>query len=251
MIQVASEIWCRSSNYIRNTKSGRLERQRVVRLACREQGTEMVDWTNMPGTQRDILRSRKGFHHRTQLILLTLYDFIVIFVLSFPIINITSGSAHEIGLTCNRDVSYIVRTQSILINYAESNATWFDTLSARLDGDLVQFLIRQVQVLGPNHTQTRPNPIHGYAQCAYATWKPRVLERQFHRIAVLVSCWCTINELVLWIKQSAHRNQMWTPSVILTLLMPDCLKLKTMKKMWEWLVCTRKYQSSSESIIKK
>jgi hypothetical protein len=119
--------------------------------------------------------------------LLTLHESYRNFVPSFPIVNISSGSAHEFILTCNRDVSRDERTQSILIKYAESFAVYVGTLSVSLDGDLVQFLIRQVQVLGPNHTQTRPNPIHGYAQCVHSTSKPCILKRQFHRIAVLHS----------------------------------------------------------------
>ena len=147
----------------------------------------MVDWTNMPGTQRDILRSRKGFHHWTQHNLIDLARFYCNFCTIIPDCQYLFGSAHEIGLTCNQDVSHDMRAQSILIKYVESNAVCVGTLSVSLDGDLVQFLIRQVQVLGPNHTQTRPNPIHGYAQCVHSTSKPCILERQFHRIAVLDS----------------------------------------------------------------
>ncbi len=147
----------------------------------------MVDWTNMPGTQRDITRSRKSFHHWTRHMLLTLHEFYRNFCTIIPDCQYLFGSAHEFILLCNQDVSHDMRTQSVLIKYVESNAVCVGTLSVSLDGDLVQFLIRQVQVLGPNHTQTRPNPIHGYAQCVHSTSKPCILERQFHRIAVLAS----------------------------------------------------------------
>jgi hypothetical protein len=91
----------------------------------------MVDWSNMPGTQRDILRSRKSFHHCTQHILLTLHEFSVIFAALLLIVNIKSGSAHEFILTYNGDESRDERIQSVHIHYVESIAVCVGTLSVR------------------------------------------------------------------------------------------------------------------------
>ncbi len=134
----------------------------------------------------------------------------------------------------------------------ESIAVCVGTLSVSLDGDLVQFLIREFQILGSNHTRTYTTPIHGYAQYVFAISKPCMLERQFHRIAMFDSAvlmfnysTCALNKAKCSSKPDVNS---FSHSHIIT---ADCLVLKIMKKMWEWLVCTRKCQSSSESIIKK